>query len=94
MLQDWLVDVPNAITRIWAEQGIYSFAPSPFRRGWSGTWRETAWRRAARANLEGAKLTGADLREANLIDATGWDTVKGKKTIIGLDTAVNVPTDQ
>ena len=29
MLQDWLVDVPNAITRIWAEQGIYSFAPSP-----------------------------------------------------------------
>jgi len=29
MLQDRLVDVPNAITRIWAEQGIYSFAPSP-----------------------------------------------------------------
>lgn len=33
MLQDRLVDVPNAITRIWAEQGIYSFAPSPFRGG-------------------------------------------------------------
>jgi|TARA_B110000967_G_C18772686_1_gene503947 hypothetical protein len=29
---------------------------------------------------------------ANLVGVIGWDTVKGKDTIIGLDTAFNVPT--
>lgn len=45
------------------------------------------------ANLNDANLTGADLRSASLGGVIGWDTVKGKDTIVGLDTAFNVPND-
>ena len=43
------------------------------------------------ANLTGATLAGATLTGANLYGVDGWDTVKGKNTIVGLDTASNVP---
>jgi len=40
----------------------------------------------------GATLNNANLSNANLVGVIGWDIVKGKDTIIGLDTAFNVPT--
>ena len=43
------------------------------------------------ANLTGAYLTDANLTGANLAGAKGWDSVKGKTTIIGLDKANGVP---
>ena len=48
------------------------------------------------ADLSGAILTGADLTDAympgaNLTGVIGWDHVKGKDTIGGLDTATGVP---
>ena len=43
------------------------------------------------ANLTNANLTGADLTKADLEGATGWDTAKGKDTIVGLDKATGVP---
>jgi len=42
-------------------------------------------------DLSGADLGGANLTGADLADAKGWDTVKGKDTIIGLDNATGVP---
>ena len=42
-------------------------------------------------DLTNANLTNANLTGANLAFATGWDTVKGKGTIFGLDTATGVP---
>ena len=43
------------------------------------------------ANLTGADLSGANLGGAALYGVTGWDSVKGKGSIVGLDAAVNVP---
>ena len=43
------------------------------------------------ANLKGANLEYADLTDANLTGVIGWDTVKNKDTIIGLDEATGVP---
>ena len=43
------------------------------------------------ADLTGANLTDSDLSFAALASVTGWNTVKGKDTIIGLGQAFNVP---
>ena len=43
------------------------------------------------ATLNQANLTGVNLTDAYLFGVRGWDTVIGKDTIIGLDTAKHVP---
>ena len=43
------------------------------------------------ANLTDADLTDADLTGAHLAGVKGWDTVKGKDTIVGLEQAQGVP---
>jgi hypothetical protein len=43
------------------------------------------------ANLRGANLSDADLGGADLTGVMGWDTVKGKDEIMGLDKATGVP---
>lgn len=45
----------------------------------------------AGANLKGTFLRYAKLTGANLTGVTGWDTVRFKDTLIGLDEAINVP---
>ena len=43
------------------------------------------------ANLYQANLAGANLAGAYLAGVTGWDSVKGKDGIIGLEYARDVP---
>ena len=43
------------------------------------------------ANLYQANLAGANLAGAYLAGVTGWDSVKGKDRIIGLEYARDVP---
>ena len=47
--------------------------------------------RLSGANLTWASLNGSDLASANLDGVTGWHTVQGRRTIVGLDTATGVP---
>ena len=48
-------------------------------------------RRAQGTNKAPSIPAGANLTNANRTGVTGWDTVKGKDAIVGLDTAINVP---
>jgi uncharacterized protein YjbI with pentapeptide repeats len=52
---------------------------------------DISYRIERNANLTNANLARANLTGADLTDVIGWDTVKGKDTIVGLDEATGVP---